>query len=184
ASLCPPRLRGRNVELVQKVNDDYFAMLNDHDRNRFFWDALESLPVRGRRVLDLGAGTGLLSLMAAKLGASSVLAIEESADMAEVVRWSAATNGVGERVSVREGWSTKMTLPEDERADVIVSETFGVLLLQEDCLNSLVHAREHLAKPGAAIIPAGGAQYVTLLMSSALRAVSSAHEPGPLGIDL
>ena len=51
------------------MNDDYLAMLRDVGRNEFYWKALESLPCAGLKVLDLGAGTGLLSLMAAKLGA-------------------------------------------------------------------------------------------------------------------
>eukprot|EP00928_Gymnodinium_smaydae_P062499 TRINITY_DN46352_c0_g1_i1.p1 TRINITY_DN46352_c0_g1~~TRINITY_DN46352_c0_g1_i1.p1 ORF type:complete len:835 (+),score=89.14 TRINITY_DN46352_c0_g1_i1:46-2505(+) len=183
-ALCPRRLRGRSVRLVEKVNDDYLAMLNDHDRNLFYWRSLESLPVEGRRVLDLGAGTGLLSLMAARLGAKSVLAIDESADMAEVVRWSAQHSELADTITAVAGHSTSVTIPEDERADVIVSETFGVLLLQEDCLNSFVHARTHLAKPGATIVPSGGRQYAMLLMSPTLREASSTLAPAPMELDM
>lgn len=66
-------------------------MLRDQHRNDFYWHALAN--VRGCRVLDIGAGTGLLSLMAAQRGAS-VVSIEESADMLQLVRESAQHNGL------------------------------------------------------------------------------------------
>eukprot|EP00439_Symbiodinium_sp_Y106_P008097 s56_g1.t1 len=74
----PPRLRGRNESLIEAVNDWHFAMLNDSHRNQFYWDALAAV-VQGKRVIDIGSGSGLLSLMAAKLGASSVVAVELAA---------------------------------------------------------------------------------------------------------
>ena len=178
ACLCPQRLRGLRMQLVQRVNDDYFAMLRDMNRNDFYWLAMGQLPVRDCRVLDLGAGTGILSLMAAKLGARSVLAVEESADMASIVKKSAEHNCF-ENIIVHSGHSTSLSLAEDDRVDVIVSETFGVLLLQEGCLTSFIHARDHLAKPGAKILPAGGAQHARLLSSSTLRSTSSAAPGRP-----
>ena len=78
--------------------EDYFAMLRDQHRNDFYWHALAN--VRGRRVLDIGAGTGLLSLMAAQRGAS-VVSIEESADMLQLVRESAQHNGLEDAEKLR-----------------------------------------------------------------------------------
>ena len=183
ASLCPQRLRGIGMKLVNRINDDYLAMLRDVHRNDFYWTAMEKLPVRGQRVLDLGAGTGLLSLMAAKLGASSVLAVEESADMAAVVKTSAEHNRLQHIIDVHAGHSALLSLAEKDKADVIVSETFGVLLLQEGCLKSFIHARENLAKPGASILPAGGAQHARLLASTALRSACSALDPEMLHVN-
>ncbi|CAE7533600.1 PRMT7, partial [Symbiodinium necroappetens] len=88
----PPRLKGRNESLIEAVNDWHFAMLNDSHRNQFYWDALAAV-VQGKRVIDIGSGSGLLSLMAAKLGASSVVAVEASQDMAELARLNAERNG-------------------------------------------------------------------------------------------
>jgi len=184
AGLCPQRLRGLRMKLVQRVNEDYFAMLRDVNRNDFYWQAMEKLPVRNRRVLDLGAGTGILSLMAAKLGASSVLAVDESPEMALIVEKSAEHNGFQDIINVHAGHSTELWLDLKDRFDVIVSETFGVLLLQEGCLKSFIHAREHLAKPSADIIPAGGVQYARLMGSPALRLTSSsAEKPDMLHVD-
>lgn len=186
AGLCPQRLHGLRMKLVQRVNEDYFAMLRDVNRNDFYWDAMKKLPVRNRRVLDLGAGTGILSLMAAKLGASSVLAVDESPEMTLIVEKSAEHNGFKDTISVHAGHSTTLSLAEKDRCDVIVSETFGVLLLQEGCLKSFIHAREHLAKPSADIIPAGGVQYARLMGSPALRlasSISSAEGPDMVHVD-
>eukprot|EP00440_Ansanella_granifera_P067778 gb/GFBE01073526.1/.p1 GENE.gb/GFBE01073526.1/~~gb/GFBE01073526.1/.p1 ORF type:complete len:132 (+),score=24.48 gb/GFBE01073526.1/:1-396(+) len=79
---CPPRLRGRDGSTVEEANDWYFAMLNDSQRNDFFRQAL-STKVQGKIVLDVGAGCGLLSMMAAELGAKGVLAVERCRDLAQ-----------------------------------------------------------------------------------------------------
>ena len=78
------------------MSQDYFAMLRDQHRNDFYWRALAD--VAGRRVLDIGAGTGLLSLMAAKRGAD-VISVEESADMAQLVRESAQHNSLDQALN-------------------------------------------------------------------------------------
>ncbi|CAK9050750.1 unnamed protein product, partial [Durusdinium trenchii] len=182
--LCPKRLRGLKQSLIQKVNEDYFAMLKDHHRNEFYWNAMAN--VGRHRVLDIGAGTGLLSLMAAKRGAT-VLSVEESADMAELVRESARHNGLEQSIRVLDGHSTAIDLPDEEKADLIVSETFGVLLLQEGCLRSFVHGRERLLLPCTpfaasvpAVVPCGGAQAARLLGSAQLRKATGGAVPAEL----
>ena len=68
-------------------------MINDPGRSRFFWDALKG-HVEGRRVLDLGAGSGLLAMMAAKLGAASVVALEASEALCEIAETNLERNGL------------------------------------------------------------------------------------------
>ncbi|CAE7861071.1 PRMT7, partial [Symbiodinium sp. KB8] len=126
----PPRLKGRNESLIEAVNDWHFAMLNDSHRNQFYWDALAAV-VQGKRVIDIGSGSGLLSLMAAKLGASSVVAVEASQDMAELARLNAERNGQEDKIKILHALSSKVQLSEEARADVIVSETLGALMLGE-----------------------------------------------------
>lgn len=172
---CPPRLRGRNSRLVDTVNDWHFAMLNDANRNDFYWNAMKGV-VEGKRVIDIGAGSGLLSLMAAKLGAREVLAIEASRDMADLAELNAKHSGLDHRVNVVHSLSNEITLDKESQADVLVSETLGTLMLGEGTLDYFSDARKHLARPGATVIPAGGSQYAMLVSSESIATVSSVRE--------
>mmetsp|Transcript_41537 Transcript_41537/g.115515 ORF Transcript_41537/g.115515 Transcript_41537/m.115515 type:complete len:425 (-) Transcript_41537:69-1343(-) len=180
---CPPRLRGRNESLIEAVNDWHYAMLNDTHRNEFYWDAMEG-QVQGKRVVDIGAGSGLLSLMAAKQGASEVLAIEASRDMVDLAQLNIQRNGETGKIRVIHSLSNNVVLQEEEKADVIVSETLGALMLGEGMLDYLADARRRLARPGAAVIPAGGAQYAMLVASPSLAMVSSVQPQCCKGFDL
>eukprot|EP00928_Gymnodinium_smaydae_P053555 TRINITY_DN3751_c0_g2_i2.p1 TRINITY_DN3751_c0_g2~~TRINITY_DN3751_c0_g2_i2.p1 ORF type:complete len:326 (+),score=81.63 TRINITY_DN3751_c0_g2_i2:230-1207(+) len=140
--------------------------------------------VRGKRVVDIGAGSGLLSLMAARQGASSVVAIEASADMVELARLNAERNGEDKKVRVLHALSSSTVFPEGELADVIVSETLGALMLGEGTLDYLADARRRLAKPGATVIPSGGAQYAVLVASPCLAMISNVDPAHCHGFDL
>ena len=52
-------------------------MINDTDRNDFYWRALKASSLEGKMVLDLGSGSGILSIMAAQLGARRVVGVED-----------------------------------------------------------------------------------------------------------
>merc|ERR1719464_1209661 len=106
--------------------------------------------------------------MAAKLGASHVLAIEASREMAALARVNMERNGQADRVHVLHAQSSEVVLAEEDRADVIVSETFGTLLLGEGALEHLADARRRLARPGALVIPGHGAQHAMLVTAPSL----------------
>lgn len=80
-------------------------------------------------------------------------------------RFELVFRGEEEAIEVLSGHSSRLSL--EEKAELIVTETFGVLLLSEGCLESLAHARRHLAAP--AVVPRGGAQAARLLSCEALR---------------
>ena len=113
-----------------------------------------------------------------------VLAIEASKDMVALARLNMERNGYSDKIKVLHNMSNNVTLQDDEKADVIVSETLGALMLGEGMLDYLSDARRRLAKPGAAVIPAGGAQYAMLVMSPSLAMVSSVQPQCNNGFDL
>lgn len=174
---CPPRLRHCNEVLIHTVRDFHVAMLNDHERHDFYRRALQNIPVCGKQVLDLGAGTGLLSLIAARLGAKSVVAIEGSSDMASVARENVERNHLSTHIRIIQALSSDVELDDSDKADVIVSETFGSLLLTEGCLDYFADARRRLLRPGGIIVPARGCQFVTLFMCPSLAIPTSITAP-------
>jgi SAM-dependent methyltransferase len=105
---------------------------------------------RDQVVLDLGCGTGILSVFAAQAGARKVYAVE-SGGVAGVARLLARANGVGDRVEVIRGDAREVTLPE--RATLIVHELFGPDPLAENCRALLDDARRRHAAPGARFLP-------------------------------
>jgi type I protein arginine methyltransferase len=126
-------------------------MVADEVRTDAYAKALERTVRPGSIVLDIGAGSGIMSLLACQLGAGEVYAIEPDG-VIEIARELARDNGYGDRIRFIRDLSTRVTLPK--RVDVIVSDLRGVLPLFESHLSSLADARERFLKPGGAMIPA------------------------------
>ncbi len=127
-------------------------MLKDAPRTNAYKEAFEVLAeeVRGKVVLDVGAGSGILSLFAAKCGAARVYAVEASAiaaHTAELVK----ENGYESVITVIKGKVEDIELPE--KVDFIVSEWMGFYLLHESMLGSVLAARDKFLKPDGIILP-------------------------------
>lgn len=126
-------------------------MLLDSQRCEAYRNALNRIVRPGDVVLDLGAGTGLLSMLAVQAGARHVYAIEMS-EIAGVAATLIETNGLGDRITLIPRKSTKARLPE--RCDLLVTETLSILGFDtENIVDYLQDARRRLLKPDARIIP-------------------------------
>ena len=79
----------------------------------------------GDVVIDVGTGTGVLAIIAAKLGASRVLAIDNSPEVEEVGRANAEAHGVADRIEFHQG-DLFDPLDDDVDADVIIGDVSGV----------------------------------------------------------
>ena len=142
----------------------HFNMLRDEPRNAAFDAAIRRAVTPGTHVLDIGAGSGLLSLMAARAGAGRVVACEENPAIADVATRIVAANAYVERIRVVTGNSTELDVDADleGRADVIVSEIVSNNLLAEGVLQTLADATTRLLAPGGQMIPAGGGVMIAL----------------------
>ena len=129
---------------------EHARMLHDDRRTSDYIAALREA-VRPRDiVLDIGTGSGVLAVAAARAGARHVYAVE-ARDIADVAERVFAANGVQERVTLIRGWSREIELPE--LADVLVAEVIGNEPLEEEILETTLDARRRLLKPGARLIP-------------------------------
>ena len=105
--------------------------------------------------MDVGAGSGILSLFAAKAGAAKVYAVEAS-NMAQSARDLVMANGLSEVIEVIQSKIEDITedmIPKGS-IDVIVSEPLGTFLLNERMLETYVIARDRFLKVGGRMFPA------------------------------
>jgi predicted nicotinamide N-methyase len=142
----------------------HFSMLQDGPRNAAFDAAIRRAVTPGTHVLDIGAGSGLLSMMAARAGAGRVVACEQYPVIADAARRIVAANGYDGQVRVVTGNSTELDRDADleGHADVIVSEIVSNDLLAEGMLDTLADAAHRLLAPGGQMIPSGGDVMIAL----------------------
>ena len=127
-------------------------MLKDKPRMAAYAAALEALGERlqGATVMDVGSGTGILSMIAARNGARKVYAVEAS-DFANVSREVIEANGLSSIIEVIKARVEDVQI--DEKVDIIVSEWMGFHLLHESMLDSVLFARDKFLKEGGLMLP-------------------------------
>ncbi|XP_061821858.1 protein arginine N-methyltransferase 6 [Nerophis lumbriciformis] len=135
-------------------------MIADHVRTNTYRLAIlkNSESIRGKVVLDVGAGTGVLSVFCVQAGAKRVYAVEASS-IAEQAAKIVEHNKMEDKIQVVRGTVETAELPE--LVDVIVSEWMGYALLHESMLNSVLFARDKwLKKPGGVLLPDKAQLYI------------------------
>ncbi|MDQ8699937.1 50S ribosomal protein L11 methyltransferase [Hyphomicrobium sp. LHD-15] len=157
------------------------TLIADHVRNQAFHDALARTIKKGETVVaDIGAGTGLIGLMAAKLGAREVI-LYEAAEVAGVA--AATLNANRARAcNLMPCHSTEMEDPP--RVDLVVSETLGNYALEENIIDTLADARRRHLKDGGVMIPARIRQFVVPVISDRIHKELTVWDGVGFGIDL
>lgn len=128
----------------------YGQMLADTSRMGAYSAALRRAVTPESVVLDLGCGPGVFALLACKLGARRVYAVEPD-NVIQLAHEAAAANGFTHRIEFFQNRSTNITLPE--RADVIISDLRGVLPWYQQHIPSIIDARTRLLAPNGTLIP-------------------------------
>ena len=129
---------------------DFGHMAADGVRMDAYARAIARTVRPGDVVVDIGAGSGIFSLLAARAGARRVHAIDTNPAV-WLVADLAAENGLADRITIHHATSLETELPE--RANVIVSDLRGSIPLYEAHLESLRDAKERLLAPGGTLIP-------------------------------
>ena len=125
-------------------------LLEDSVRTESFRRAIAKVVKEGDVVVDLGAGTGILSYFACQAGAARVYAIE-SDSIIEVARQVARRNGMDDRITFIKESSWMANLPEN--VDVVVSECIGWFALGGTMIAAVTQIRDRYLKRGGAVIP-------------------------------
>ncbi|KAG6435439.1 hypothetical protein SASPL_100313 [Salvia splendens] len=131
-------------------------MLQDYVRTGSYYAAVleNRIDFTDRVVVDVGAGSGILSLFAAQAGAKHVYAVEAS-DMADYANKLISGNpSFSEKITVIKGKVEDVELPE--KADILISEPMGTLLINERMLESYIIARDRFLVPKGKMFPTIG----------------------------
>ena len=175
----PPATRPRHASIPSW----HYDMLNDSSRNAAYEKAIKRAIVKRKdmnlknEVLDVGAGSGLLSMFAMRAGADSVYAAEMSNHMCDAGEETVCMNGYGTKIMflnrdarrlftkeseglIKHGLKPDGNYPEMERkADILVYEVFDSGLIGEGALHIVGMAKHRLLCPDATMIPCAASVY-------------------------
>ncbi|XP_061466622.1 protein arginine N-methyltransferase 3 isoform X2 [Rhineura floridana] len=154
---------GTVADLKEDEEDVYFSsyghygiheeMIKDKVRTESYRDFIyqNSHIFRDKIVLDVGCGTGILSMFAAKAGAKKVIGVDQSEILyqaMDIIR----LNGLEDTICLIKGRIEEVNLPV-ERVDVVISEWMGYFLLFESMLDSVICARDKYLAKGGSVYP-------------------------------
>jgi len=127
------------------------SLISDRVRNEAFFKALKKVVNRNSRVLDIGSGSGIWAVAAAKLGAKRVVAVEADEVLIPIIRGHVKEHGLEDRVKVIHGNSIKLDI--GEKFNIIVSETVGDQGFEEGIVSVMIDAKKRFLSRGGIIVP-------------------------------
>jgi len=156
--------KGLIADFTHKEGGDYYfesysnfyiheEMLKDKVRTESYRNAIEGNPeaFKDKIVLDIGCGTGVLSIFAARAGAKHVYGID-NADIVHYAREIVKVNGFQDTITIIQGKVEEIALPV-EKVDIIISEWMGYFLLYESMMDTVLYARDKWLNKGGLILP-------------------------------
>jgi len=169
-------LQKDNYDYMQEVARAGFGdMLHDEERNLKYnlalQKAIHSKKSKGQpvRVLDIGTGTGLLSIMAAQANATSITACETFQPMVKCAREVIAHNQCQDKINLIPKRSTDITVGAtgdmSEKANILVTEVFDTELIGEGAIGTYNHANKFLLTDDSIAVPARATIFAQLVES-------------------
>ncbi|XP_015913660.1 protein arginine N-methyltransferase 7 [Parasteatoda tepidariorum] len=157
------------------ARSSYADMLHDAERNQKYnaaiKKAVQSMKDQGRlaKVLDIGTGTGLLSMMAASCGADTITACEVFQPVAKCAEDVIKANKLDHKIKIILKHSTDLTVGPDgdlaEKANILVAEVFDTELIGEGALKTFYHATKNLLEEDCIVIPSAASVFVQIIHS-------------------
>lgn len=156
------RYRRRTGDVVVELDPGMAFGTGDHPTTRACLRALEQMPVEDNLVVDLGTGSGILAIAAAKLGARSVIALDVDPVAVEAARTNCALNQVTDLVNVRQGSLETLHDLHQQPVDLVLAN-----------LTSLLHLE--IAEPILRLVRAGGTVIASGIGEPMSRAVTASY---------
>ncbi len=151
--------------LSQLVPIWHVPMMNEPERNKAYYDGLAAVVTPEKVVFEIGTGSGLVAMMAAKLGANKVFTCEAVGLVADTARKIIRRNDYQDRITVLAKPSQAVQLGRDlpVKADILVHEIFSSELLGEHVLPAIEDAKARLLKPDGEVLPSCASIMVALV---------------------
>lgn len=138
-------------------------MLKDEVRTKSYMNSIMKNPhlFKDKVVLDVGCGTGILCMFAARAGARKVIGVECS-NIIHTARKIIAANGLDNVIELIQGKVEEVELPVPQ-VDIIISEWMGYALFYESMLDTVLVARDKWLAPNGLIFPDKATLFITMI---------------------
>jgi tetratricopeptide (TPR) repeat protein len=164
-------LTGRDWVLSMIAPLWHVPMMNERERNQAYLDGLRMADVgNAALVFEIGTGSGLMAMMAARLGAKAVVSCEAKRTVAAIAKEVVRINGYENVITILPKMSSQVVPGTDlpRKADFLIHEIFSSELLTEGVLPAIEDAKARLLEPDARIIPGRAAAMIALIGGEAV----------------
>lgn len=170
------------IDILSQTSKDYYfdsyshfgiheEMLKDKVRTGNYMRSIVNNKhlFKDKVVLDVGCGTGILCMFAAKAGAKKVIGVD-CAGIIEQAKVIVAKNGFADTITLIRGKMEEISLPDGiEKVDIIISEWMGYFLLYESMLDTVLYARDKYLAPGGLLFPDKAQLYICAIEDAEYR---------------